>query len=72
MKTLLRYFLAIFLISLVLPFYAQTIVPETKLPEDPDVLTGKLENGLKYYIRHNVKPEKRIEFRLVLNAGSII
>ncbi len=72
MKTLLRYFLAIFLISLVLPFYAQTIVPETKLPEDPDVLTGKLENGLKYYIRHNVKPEKRIEFRMVLNAGSIL
>jgi zinc protease len=42
------------------------------LPQDPDVLTGTLKNGLSYYIRKNSKPENRIEFRLVVNAGSIL
>jgi len=42
------------------------------LPQDSAVVTGTLENGLKYYIRQNNKPEQRIEFRLVVNAGSIL
>lgn len=41
------------------------------LPLDPKVKTGKLENGLTYYIRQNKKPEQKVELRLVLNAGSI-
>ncbi|MDN5213602.1 insulinase family protein [Fulvivirgaceae bacterium BMA12] len=43
-----------------------------EIPVDPDVRVGKLENGLTYYIRKNSKPEKKIEFRLVVNAGSIL
>jgi zinc protease len=43
-----------------------------KLPQDPNVKTGKLANGLTYYIRKNGKPEKKIELRLVINAGSIL
>lgn len=47
--------------------------PLTKaIPLDPDVLIGQLENGLTYYIKKNSKPEDKIEFRLVLNAGSIL
>jgi zinc protease len=42
------------------------------LPFDPDVRMGKLKNGLTYYIRKNNKPEKRVEFRLAVNAGSIL
>lgn len=42
------------------------------LPLDPQVKTGKLENGLKYYIRVNKKPEDRAELRLVVNAGSVL
>jgi len=42
-----------------------------KLPLDPQVKIGKLENGLTYYIRQNKKPEKKVELRLVVNAGSI-
>ncbi|KAA3659939.1 MAG: insulinase family protein [Calditrichaeota bacterium] len=38
----------------------------------PDITIGTLENGVKYYIRKNVKPEKRAELRLVVNAGSIL
>ena len=43
-----------------------------KIPIDPEVKVGKLENGLTYYIRKNAKPENKIEFRLVINAGSIL
>ena len=46
--------------------------PDEKLPVDPHVKIGKLSNGLTYYIRKNVKPEKKIELRLVVNAGSIL
>jgi zinc protease len=44
----------------------------TPLPVDPDVVTGKLSNGLTYYIRTNHKPEKRVELRLAVKAGSIL
>ena len=44
----------------------------TPLAVDPNVRIGKLENGLVYYIRKNSKPEKRVELRLVVNAGSIL
>jgi zinc protease len=44
----------------------------TKLANDPAVVVGKLSNGLTYYIRPNNKPEKRLELRLVVNAGSIL
>ncbi len=43
-----------------------------KLAIDPKVEIGKLSNGLTYYIRPNSKPEKRLELRLVVNAGSIL
>jgi zinc protease len=39
---------------------------------DPDVKIGKLDNGLVYYIRYNKKPEKRVELRLAVNAGSVL
>ena len=49
---------------------AQKLVTDP-LPLDPKVKTGKLENGLTYYIRQNKKPEQKVELRLVINAGSI-
>lgn len=42
------------------------------IPVDPDVRVGKLDNGLTYFIRKNSKPAKKVEFRLVVNAGSIL
>lgn len=42
------------------------------IPIDPNVRIGKLENELTYYIRKNQVPEKKAEFRLVVNAGSIL
>ena len=42
------------------------------IPIDPNVKVGKLPNGLTYYIQRNPKPEKKMELRLVVNAGSIL
>src|SRR5689334_20093734 len=42
------------------------------LPKDPLVKIGRLPNGLTYYIQKNAKPEKKVELRLVVNAGSIL
>jgi zinc protease len=42
------------------------------IPQDPNVRTGKLDNGLRYYIRHNTEPRNRVELRLALNVGSIL
>ncbi len=42
------------------------------MPVDPKVKIVKLPNGLSYYIRHNSLPEKRVELRLVVNAGSVL
>jgi zinc protease len=44
----------------------------TRLPVDPKVRVGTLDNGIRYYIRQNVRPEKRAELRLVVNAGSVL
>lgn len=42
-----------------------------KLPVDPDVKIGKLDNGITYYIRKNQKPEEYAHFRIVFSAGAI-
>ena len=43
---------------------------QTPLPNDPAVKTGKLENGMTYYIRHNDQPAQRAEFYLATNVGA--
>lgn len=46
--------------------------PEAKLPVDPAVTVGRLENGLTYFIRPNPVPAQRAELWLVVNAGSVL
>jgi len=50
----------------------ETKIETKEIPVDPNVKTGKLSNGLTYYIRNNGKPEDKVELRLVINAGSIL
>ena len=50
----------------------QNLSLDAKLPIDPEIIHGKLDNGVRYYIRVNKKPENRAELRLVLNAGSVL
>ncbi len=42
------------------------------LPVDPNVIIGKLPNGLTYYIRKNTEPKNRAELYLVNKAGSVL
>lgn len=43
-----------------------------KLPIDPHVKIDRLPNGLTYYIRENQSPARRLELRLIINAGSVL
>ncbi len=45
--------------------------PGARLPVDPAVTLGELDNGFRYAVRENRKPEKRAELRLVVRAGSV-
>ncbi|MYI62789.1 MAG: insulinase family protein [Gemmatimonadetes bacterium] len=45
---------------------------DPKLPIDSLVTVGQLDNGLRYVIRQNQKPENRVELRLVVDAGSVL
>lgn len=42
------------------------------IPLDPAIRTGKLPNGMTYYVRHNAEPKNRAELRLAVNAGSVL
>lgn len=66
-----RKILLLFFLSIVLCASSQTSLTD-KLPIDPGIKVGKLSNGLTYYIKKNGKPEKKVELRLVVNAGSIL
>jgi len=45
---------------------------EEKLSLDPQIKLGTFDNGLRYYLRVNKKPENRAELQLVVNAGSVL
>ncbi|MDL2308357.1 insulinase family protein [Bacteroidales bacterium OttesenSCG-928-C03] len=51
---------------------AQTPNLNEKLPLSSKVRTGKLDNGLTYYVQANQKPENRAVFYLAVNAGSVL
>ncbi|MDB4921288.1 pitrilysin family protein [Mucilaginibacter sp.] len=42
------------------------------LPVDPEVIIGKLPNGLTYYVRKNTEPKNRAELYLVNKVGSVL
>lgn len=60
-----------FLLTAAALFTAVIAFGQQPLPNDPEVKTGKLDNGMTYYIRHNALPEGRAEFYLATNAGAI-
>ena len=41
------------------------------IPTDPELRTGKLDNGMTYYIRHNEKPKGQADFYILHNVGAI-
>ena len=65
------------LLFVCLPFVsllAQDSAPDLsqKIPFDPKVTVGEFDNGLRYYIRVNQKPENRADIWLVVNAGAVL
>ncbi|OYU80487.1 MAG: peptidase M16 [Flavobacterium sp. BFFFF1] len=60
------------LLAFPLSVAAQDFNGTSKIPFDSNVKTGKLPNGLTYFIRKNAKPENKVDLRLVVNAGSIL
>ena len=53
------------------PAAAPALNLQQAIPFDAAVRTGTLPNGLKYFIRQNARPEKRISMRLAVKAGSL-
>ncbi|MEN3274578.1 MAG: zinc protease [Massilia sp.] len=51
---------------------ASALKLDAPIPVGPQVKVGKLANGLTYYIQKNARPERRLELRLVVKAGSIL
>ncbi len=54
------------------PTETDPLTLDQEFPVDPKISVGTLENGVKYYIRTNQRPEERAELRLVVNAGSVL
>ena len=62
--------LVLLLVALLsLPAVAQQL---PKLPLDPKVKMGKLDNGLTYYIQKNTEPKGQANFYIVQKVGSIL
>src|SRR5687767_7370685 len=72
MRAIRKLWIAVLIIAIFVSDAAAQIDPTQLMPVDPMVKIGKLPNGLTYYIRKNTKPEKRVEMRLVVNAGSVL
>ena len=47
------------------------LTPTATIPLDPAITTGTLPNGLRYYVRRNGRPEKRVLMQLAVKAGSV-
>ncbi|MGL5428329.1 MAG: M16 family metallopeptidase, partial [Cetobacterium sp.] len=64
-----RYFQIILFFILQLFTFSNTI---KNLTPSENLISGKLDNGLEYYILKNSKPENRASLNLVVKAGSLL
>ncbi|MBP6870763.1 MAG: insulinase family protein [Bacteroidales bacterium] len=73
MKRIAFYLISSLLLLFAFSLPAQEIsyAPGSVLPLDPDVIYGKLDNGMTYYIRENREPKERAEFYLAVNVGAL-
>lgn len=63
-----------FLISIlgvIAAFVYTDINARGNIADDPEVVIGKLDNGLTYYLWHNEKPEGCADFYIVHNVGAL-
>ncbi|MGL5918892.1 MAG: M16 family metallopeptidase, partial [Bacteroidales bacterium] len=69
MKAKQSFLSLLLLLTFVTSAFAQQL---QKLPLDPKVVKGQLDNGLTYYIRKNAEPANRAEFFIAQKVGSIL
>jgi zinc protease len=71
---------ALFLLLSTVPVGGRTQAPtatpvaidlQDRLPFDAAIRTATLPNGLKYFVRQNARPAKRITLRLAVKSGSL-
>lgn len=60
------------LIILNILFSLPTIVKASEFPIDTTIIKGTFDNGLTYYIKENSTPEKKVQLRLLVKAGSMM
>ena len=62
-----------FIVAAMMLFAAAPAVlaQDMAVPNDTAVRTGKLANGLTYYVRQNNYPENRVNFYIAQRVGSI-
>jgi zinc protease len=53
-----------------LPSAATAALTDT-LPLEPTIRSGRLSNGLRYFVRQNARPARRVSLRLAVDAGSV-
>ena len=63
----MRKYFSLIIALVLLPFSAAA-----QLPSDNTFVTGKLDNGLTYYIRHNAKEKGLADFYIAQRVGSIL
>lgn len=61
----------LFLVAFIASFLLQAVSAQP-LAMDGEVRTGKLSNGLTYYIRHNAREPKLADFYIAQRVGSIL
>ena len=71
MKTIKSFLILLVILSFLANVYGQTDLNKPA-PVDPLIRTGKLSNGLTYFIRNNKEPEKRASFYIIQNVGAIL
>ena len=73
-RTLIYFNTVVYLLLFIVQIQAQekTFDLNQNLPVDPRVTVGEFDNGLRYYIRVNKKPENRANLWLAVNAGSVL
>jgi zinc protease len=71
MKTIRTLFILISVVFISVVTQAQPDLSKFA-PMDPLIRTGKLSNGLTYFIRNNKEPEKRASFYIIQNVGAIL
>jgi zinc protease len=68
----MKFILSSLLLLITIVLAAQTNFDlKDKIPQDPAVSKGVLDNGMTYYVRSNENPKNRAELFLVVKAGSI-